>query len=296
MSVSFANSNHSRLNVDPFLRLAYTGRHGSRVTVAALGVMVIAFGIGNAILALIPDQLLGHHGILVESLFYASKWITAAGFGWIGIGLAAKFILKRPLKTLLTSRPNFRFSLLLAGMSAAILLRLIAFAISVWQQHVDWQSLIDSGRYSLNASKLIFSATMLLLIPIQAGMEEAHFRGFLSQALGVRILNRIGLALLIAVMFSMVHGWTCLFISVLHIVRSLLVSALCFASGGLESSIGYHAGDNATSVILLALHTDVMSQVYPTEWSYWPLMAVTGLALAAVCARLNGPHSIRFSR
>ncbi len=172
------------------------------------------------------------------------------------------FIQHKKLQWVLTGAEKFRwnnffFSFGLGGVFILVnVLFLVVFEPDQLIRQFEWQSFIP----------LLLIA--LLMIPIQAGFEEAFFRGWMMQGFGLLSKNR-GMALLItSLLFASVHmanpevqqhGAALMF--PMYFTMALTFGILTLMSDGLELSMGLHIANNLFLVLLItspesALQTD----------------------------------------
>ncbi len=131
----------------------------------------------------------------------------------------------------------------------------------------------------------------LLVIPIQAGTEELLCRGWLTQLLGQAVRNRIVLVLLVAAVFSLLHGLNSAISFAYFMIASLAFSALSLRDGRLELAIGAHAMQNlfvllVASPLMDESHRPSLLDSHPADmpWLELPL----GIAIGVVAYVLAG--------
>jgi membrane protease YdiL (CAAX protease family) len=142
-----------------------------------------------------------------------------------------------------------------------------------------------AGSPSYNWSLLPAALVALLVIPIQAGTEELLCRGWLTQLLGQAVRNRIVVALLVAVFFSLLHGIGSWISFAYFMIASLAFSAISLRDGRLELTIGAHAMQNLFVLLVAspledAGHRPSLLDAHPAEmpWTELPL----GIAIALI--------------
>ena len=141
------------------------------------------------------------------------------------------------------------------------------------------------GSPSFDWSLLLPALVALIVLPIQAGTEELLCRGWLTQLLGQAIRNRIIVALLVAVFFSLLHGVNGWISFAYYMIASLAFSAISLRDGRLELVIGAHAMQNIFVLLVASQmeeggHKPSLLDAHPAEmpWAELPL----GIAIAIV--------------
>jgi len=173
--------------------------------------------------------------------------------GFIGFFIGLRYIHKKTLTSILTGYERFRF-------------RRFWYAFAVWGVLLVVVTvgayLIDPEgvKVSFNAEGLIVSVIiMALFMPIQTGLEEMVFRGYLVQGLSQIFRNGWIPLLLASLLFGAAHmtnpeveeyGWPimlsyyCLF--------ALFMGAIVLIDEGLELAFGIHLSNNLISSIMVS--------------------------------------------
>lgn len=109
---------------------------------------------------------------------------------------------------------------------------------------------LTGQRYGpVSASELTMIGVALLLIPLQAASEEILFRGYLTQALGRFLPSRCVIAMIIGLLFGLLHLNTYGPLTVpFFFVLSLIYSLVSLRDGRLELVIGAHTGMNLFAI------------------------------------------------
>ena len=164
----------------------------------------------------------------------------------IGIWIVAKWIHKKSLTSITTGRTSFDYGRVLYAAFIGLCVLIVATLV---------YRLILGVEVTFQTPDLLvflpFALIALVLTPIQAGFEEVLFRGYIMQGLSLLTRNRIVLALVTSVLFTLPHlanpepeayGFA---IYILAIISSGLVfAALTLLDGGIELAVGYHAINN----------------------------------------------------
>lgn len=178
---------------------------------------------------------------------------------FFGFYSGIRFIQRKTLVSILTGYEKFRFK----RFYFAFALWGILLAVSVV---IDY--LIHPGSLRLNfhwSGFLISTLIMLVLMPIQTGLEELVFRGYLLQGLALIFKNGVVPLVITSVLFGMAHlsnpevkefGWPIML--TYYIGFALFMGALTLLDEGLELAFGIHFANNLISSILINSQTSVI--------------------------------------
>jgi hypothetical protein len=161
-----------------------------------------------------------------------------------GIWLAAVAIHRRPLRSVVTARPNIHWQRMGLGFVVWFLLGILGSAV----EYLIWP---ETFSYHLEPiTFLLFAFIALILTPIQTTSEELFFRGYLVQAGSLISRNAIFLSLLSGVLFALPHignpEMEANFYVVLlaYFVLGAFLAAISILDGTIELAIGVHAANN----------------------------------------------------
>ncbi|KWF24624.1 CPBP family intramembrane glutamic endopeptidase [Burkholderia pseudomultivorans] len=275
---------------DPFLDLAFTGRHRLRDLLAAIftTVVVVLAGafIGSAIeIFVIVPSAVDHVDAVAIVVFEA----VGVVFEWLGLVLAARWVLKRPLSTFMHAARRFHFRSVAAGASVYMILR-IGYAVGA-----------DAlGPASLPPSSMIgppppvaFVACGLMLASLQSVLEEMTVRGMLTQSIGVYVRHDPILYVIVALLFASFHGWLGLPQFATLVAASLLMSALCSMDRGIAMPIGFHVAYNVAELLGFGFFGSPSNGAEPNAAARWCVAALLSIAAVVVfvaTARLRQRH------
>ncbi|GMG83606.1 hypothetical protein LNKW23_28190 [Paralimibaculum aggregatum] len=156
----------------------------------------------------------------------ASLWGGAAGRRWRGLALGAGIGAGLHAATALLALP-------LAGLPGRS-----ALALADW---AAWLPLLALG------------------VALQAGAEEAVFRGYLVQEIGRRLRHPLAWAVLPSALFGALHyaphlpGWSALAYVAVSFLFGLSASLLVWRFGGLAAAFGLHAAINFLGLTVAGL-------------------------------------------
>jgi membrane protease YdiL (CAAX protease family) len=169
---------------------------------------------------------------------------------FLGLGLAVRFIHRRPAVTLVTPGRPINWGRIAQGFTVWVLL--IALASLV-------EAVLFPGRYQLTFDPirwLAFAVMGIFLVPIQATSEELFFRGYALQGLGTLTRNPLLLSLVTALMFALLHFanpevsvdfWP---VMGYYFVFGVGMALITLRDNSLELAIGAHAGNNLFGSLL----------------------------------------------
>jgi membrane protease YdiL (CAAX protease family) len=139
----------------------------------------------------------------------------------------------------------------------------VTFAISYSLDSSEIEVQFDPVKFTI---LLIIS---LLLFPLQIGLEEYLFRGYLMQHIGTFAKNKWVPLLVTSILFGVFHGANPevaeigYVVMVFYIGTGLFLGIMTLMDEGLELALGFHFGNNLLAAILVtanwsALQTDAV--------------------------------------
>lgn len=171
--------------------------------------------------------------------------------GFFGVWLIVRFFHNQKFKDLLTTRPKFDWKRVLIGFS------IVGFFISA-MTIIDYKVNPDEYLWNFKWDQfLILAIIAIIMVPIQTSFEELYFRGYFMQGLGVVFKNRWLPLIVTSVGFGLLHlgnpevGKMGNIIMVSYIGTGFLLGIMALMDEGLELSIGYHAGNNLITALLV---------------------------------------------
>ncbi|MBA2611989.1 MAG: CPBP family intramembrane metalloprotease [Bacteroidetes bacterium] len=174
-------------------------------------------------------------------------------FAALGFLLGLKYLHKKTFTSILTGYQKFRF-------------KRFAFAFTVWAVLlmvvvvVDYIS--DPANVTINFNLpgfLISLLLMLVFMPIQTGIEEVIFRGYLIQGLAQVFKNGLAPLIITSFLFGLAHmsnpevqayGWPIML--AYFVFFALFMGALTLLDEGLELAFGIHFANNLISSVLIS--------------------------------------------
>jgi membrane protease YdiL (CAAX protease family) len=166
-----------------------------------------------------------------------------------GLALAMRFLHRRPVMTLVS--PEQRLDWRRAGQAAAVWC-----AVGLVAAAVEHQLYPDRYYLSFNAEQFfMFAAIAVVLTPLQTTTEELVFRGYVMQALSLRIRPPLAVAAVSALVFTLPHLMNpemqhgALLLAASYYIMGFVLAVITLRDGRLELAIGLHAANN----LMLAL-------------------------------------------
>lgn len=173
-------------------------------------------------------------------------------FGAIGFYAGIKFFHKKTLTSVLTGFQKFRF-------------KRFWFAFAVWgilvsaAVVVKYFSSPGNMEFDLHLPGFLFSLLlMVIFMPIQTGIEEVIFRGYLIQGLSQLFKSGIIPLAITSLLFGLAHmsnpevqayGWPIML--TYFVFFALFMGALTLLDEGLELAFGIHFANNIVSSVLV---------------------------------------------
>lgn len=177
--------------------------------------------------------------------------------------LFVKFLHKRSLLSLTTTRKKIDFKRVFFAFSLIAIITIFSFGLSYYLDPTNIELQFDPLKFTI---LLIVS---LLLFPLQVGLEEFLFRGYLMQQIGIMVRNKWFPLLITSVIFGIFHGANPEVgelgpvIMIFYIGTGLLLGIMTLMDDGLELALGFHFGNNLLAATLVtaewtALQTDAI--------------------------------------
>lgn len=193
----------------------------------------------------------------IDANLYLLLVIATFLFGLLSLFLGIKFIHKRKIKTLITSREKLDWGRVFYAFSVWAIVGLFMVAIGYFMAPED---------YVWNFKTIPFFILLLisfLFLPIQTSMEELLFRGYLMQGFGTWFKNSLVPLILTSAIFGLLHGlnpeveklgW---FIMVYYIGTGLVLGIFTLMDEGTELALGFHAANNIVAAVLVTTNWTV---------------------------------------
>lgn len=235
-----------------FINQYIKGKENWGTYLLTISISLFFFLIGN----FIASSLLISMGIHLDNLYVGrDKHLGLAiiiipfVFFLFGLLFSIKFVHKRPVLSVLTSRLKFDWKRYFLGFFIWFGILLIILLIDLM--------ISDDIQWNLNLSTLPSLLLVVFILPLQTAAEDVFFRGFLFQGLG-KWWKHGGISLFVsAVLFGLMHvgnpevellGKTIL---VFYIMSGLFLGVISHMDDGLELGMGYHAANNIFAALVL---------------------------------------------
>ena len=247
-----------------FIQQAYSGNNewwGYLITIfmlffgwQILGVvplLVVAFGHANDMNEFLAAANDAFVGLGINSNLYLLLIIVTFFFGLLFLFLGIKFIHKRKIKTIVTSRSKVDWGRIFYAFFVWLLIGVLMVAIGYYLAPEDYVWNFKPNSFFV---LLIIS---LLFLPIQTSFEELLFRGYLMQGFGLWFKKSFVALILTSVIFGLLHGlnpeveklgWISM---VFYIGTGLVMGILTLMDEGVELALGFHAANNIVAAVLV---------------------------------------------
>jgi len=177
--------------------------------------------------------------------------------------LLVKYAHQRSLLSLTTTRKKIDFKRVFFAFALIAIITLFSFGLSYYLDPSAVELQFDPVKFS------ILLVVSLLLFPLQIGLEEYLFRGYLMQQIGIMVRNKWFPLILTSVVFGIFHGANPEvgelgpIIMIFYIGTGLLLGIMTLMDEGLELALGFHFGNNLLAATLVtaewtALQTDAI--------------------------------------
>lgn len=180
-------------------------------------------------------------------------------FAFIAFLLGLKKIHRKSLNSVITGFKKFRINR--AGFAFIIwaILLLISVILNYFLNPSDY-------KFQFDLQGFIISAIILLLfMPIQTGIEEIIFRGYLIQGMSQIFKNGIVPLIITSLLFGLAHmsnpevqkfGWRIMLSY--YIIFALFMGCISLLDEGLELAIGIHFANNLISGLMVSTPDSVL--------------------------------------
>ncbi|WP_370398236.1 lysostaphin resistance A-like protein [Tenacibaculum dicentrarchi] len=193
----------------------------------------------------------------IDKNLFLFLMILMFAIGLFFLFLSIKFIHKRAIKTLITSRENIDWSRFWFGFITWGIVAVSVTLLGVF---------LSPENYIWNFKPVPFFtlvAVSFLFLPLQTSFEELLFRGYFMQSLGVLFKNRWMPLIITSVAFGLLHGANpevekLGYISmVFYIGTGFFFGITTLMDKGTELSLGLHAVNNIVAAFLVTTNWTV---------------------------------------
>ena len=203
-------------------------------------------------------------------------------FTLLFLWMALKFIHKKTLPSIITGFTNIRWNRYFFSFFVWTVLNILYTIFSYFLSPQDMTLQFDFNKL------IVLLIVLIIFIPIQTGVEELIFRGYLMQGLGLAFKNGITPLIITSVLFGLMHASNpeakahgLLIMMPYYIFFGAFLGILTLLDEGTELAMGIHCANNLISSLLITsknsvLHTDAIFNVIEKplfEFGSWLVMA-----------------------
>ena len=203
-------------------------------------------------------------------------------FTLLFLWMALKFIHKKTLPSIITGFTNIRWNRYFFSFFVWTVLNILYTIFSYFLSPQDMTLQFDFNKL------IVLLIVLIIFIPIQTGVEELIFRGYLMQGLGLAFKNGITPLIITSVLFGLMHASNpeakahgLLIMMPYYIFFGAFLGILTLLDEGTELALGIHCANNLISSLLITsknsvLHTDAIFNVIEKplfEFGSWLVMA-----------------------
>jgi len=231
-----------------------------------IGIAFLSLVVGQLFTEILAVKILGYSlmDIPESADLNLSLTLLLIPFSFVlaGILLSVKYLHKRPILSVFTSRKSFDW-------------KRVGFAFLLWGLVMFVFMLVSMKtgapiEWNLDVTTFIpLLLVSLFLIPIQTTAEELLFRGYLFQGFGLFFKKGWVAILLTGILFGLLHGANPEvaklgnILLLFYIGTGVFMALISHMDDGIELSMGYHAINNIFASLILtndwqAFHTDAM--------------------------------------
>lgn len=231
--------------------------------VGILPLVKVAFNHTGSYASFLEASADGFMNIGIDKNLYFFLMILTFVFGLLFLLLAVKYVHKRSLTSLITSRENIDWKRFFYGFFIWGLISVLYIGIEIG---------VSPAQYSWNFQPLPFFtllAISILFLPFQTSFEELLFRGYFMQGIGILAKNRWLPLLLTSLVFGLLHGANPEverlgnIVFVFYIGTGLFYGVITLMDESNELALGLHAANNIVAALLvttdwMAFQTDAL--------------------------------------
>lgn len=255
--------------------------------------MMLGFQVSNGIAMSYLGYSLARIPEMADLNILLSLLILPFALGIVALVLSVKYLQKRPVLSLFTSRERFdwkRFFLSFIiwfsiSLSSVVLMILTGYP-------VEWNFKLMPF--------VVLTLVSFFILPIQTTAEEVFFRGLLFQGFGKLFRNAWISILLTGVLFGLLHGSNPevikigYYLLIFYIMTGIFLGLLTHFDQGLELAMGYHAANNIFAALIVtnnwqAFQTDALfMDLSPPSfgWENWLTILLFQPALLFLYSRI----------
>jgi erythromycin esterase-like protein/membrane protease YdiL (CAAX protease family) len=200
-----------------------------------------------------------------EKTHFSETLITLAGIAGIflsirgGLWIAINKLHRRPFSSLIHTKKTFSWKLWICGFLAWCPFVILTSFLFEYQSYKTFIS------YNWSSTQiLLLFFTGLISIGIQSTTEEIVFRGYILQGISLKIKRTITIALINALLFSVLHFGYGIQSLIESFVFGVIITLIVFKFNRIEFAAGAHASNNLILLLFFPSDLDAMSQF---EWS-----------------------------
>ncbi len=193
----------------------------------------------------------------INSNLYLFVMILSFFFGLLALLFAIKFVHKRTIETLVTSRSIIDWNRFFYGF-------ILWFTIALVTLVIDY--FLNSENYIFNFQPIPFIILILvsfIFIPFQTSFEELLFRGYFMQGLGIWFKNAAVPLIVTSVVFGLLHSFNPEYeklgplVMIYYIGTGFLFGITTLMDEGTELSLGMHAANNIVAAVFVTMNWSV---------------------------------------
>jgi membrane protease YdiL (CAAX protease family) len=257
-----------------------------RPVVGSVALLVGVFALLPLVLAVPFTLLLAVTGASPEEIagFFGLDPVTPLSLAFVNLSLATGIHLTILLTAVLhrltpgwvaSVTGRLRVGWLAACFGIATVTLVLTVVVGLVVPLPEDQAMAAETLNDFTTTTLGFLVVIVLLTPLQAAGEEYVFRGYLTQALGGFVQQRLWstlLAVLVpAFLFAMFHGVQDPPIFFDRFAFGVVSGVLVIRTGGLEAGIAMHVLNNFVAYGLALAFSDITTALHPTGGSWWSL-------------------------
>lgn len=195
--------------------------------------------------------------VLGNNVFFTvSLFPMVVAFGMLLI--AFKFVHRRPVLSYFTNRTAFDLNRFFTGFSVTAAMFALLFFIGYSQGHENLVWNFDAAKFGM------LLLICLFIVPLQTGVEELFFRGYLLQLSGRATSRGLIVIIVNGILFGLLHimnpentelgGFAMVF----YVMSGIFAALITLMDDGIELSWGFHTANNFMGMLIVTNNWQVI--------------------------------------
>ena len=296
-----------------FYSEALKGETSGPIWIGSFCIILAGFYFALGAFSAITDTFANHVGIEWNaSLYYRymepglPRYLWAVFYDWVpgtlltlwAVNYAQTKLRKRPFLKLITAAKAFRWKRVFAGVFVFGVLQIFYLAFlylyPTGPEPALWSEVAPRTGLNLQKTELKLSwflmvlPVLLIIVPLNAFMQEVVFRGFLDQALVGKMKQSLPAFFISAALFALWHiynyemGYGAIPYLLGLFIFGFAMSVITSNDGGIEAAVGIHAANNIFYTLGIGLSITYLPDTFLLSFgepNFTPATVLTNLVI-----------------